>query len=117
MEFWTSIGTLAAVCGAISLIPEVIKASRTHHLQDVSWAMLVLLISSSLLWVSYGIHMHDMPLILSGVVNMMMESVLIGMKIQYEITKKPFIHWLRKKNSIDQTQIAETEDIKIEVKK
>lgn len=100
MEFWTAIGTAAAVCGAVSLIPEVTKAYRTHHLQDVSWGMLLLLLSSSILWGSYGVAIHDLPLVLSAGTNFLMETALIVMKKHYGKTGQPLKHHFQKKRRL-----------------
>lgn len=91
------IGTAAAVCGAISLIPEVVKAYRTHHLNDVSWGMLFLLLSSSILWGSYGLHINDMPLVLSASTNIAMETALVIMKKHYGMTGRPLKEHLKQR--------------------
>lgn len=109
MEFWTIIGYLAALCGATSLIPEVVKAYKSHHLQDVSWGMLYLFLSSSILWGSYGIHIQDLPLVASAVINFSMESALIVMKKHYSMTGKPLReHFAKNKLA------AETEPVRQE---
>ncbi len=89
MELYTLIGTAAAICGAISLIPEVLKAYRTHHLNDVSWGMLFLLTSSSVLWGLYGMLTNDILLTASSIVNFVMEGALIIMKQHFHMTGKP----------------------------
>jgi len=92
------IGYLAAVTGAIALVPEVIKAFRSHHLQDVSWAMLWIGAVNSVLWAWYGIGTNDIPLIASAVLNILLNALLLIMKSQYEITRKPLLHILNKKS-------------------
>lgn len=93
-SLWNVIGCLAAVCGAISLIPEVLKALKTHHLGDVSWGMLFLLMLSSIMWGSYGVSQNDLPLIASAIINFTLETVLIALKKHYTTTGKPlFEHW------------------------
>lgn len=112
MEFWTAIGTAAAVCGAVSLIPEVVKAYRTHHLQDVSWGMLLLFLMSSLLWGSYGLHIQDVPLVMSAGTNLVMQTALIAMKRHYEKTGKPLQHHIKKRREL--TPALETETMEEE---
>jgi len=114
MEFWTLIGTAAAFCGAVSLIPEVIKAYKTHHLKDVSWGMLFFLMLSSGLWGSYGLHINDIPLALSASMNLVLEIILIYMKWHYSATGKPLSqHIGNKKNTLEpamENEIAEETD-------
>jgi uncharacterized protein with PQ loop repeat len=89
MAFWNIIGCIAATCGAISLVPEVYKALKTHHLRDISWGMLALLWSSSVLWGAYGFSQNDVPLVFSSVMNVILESTLLILKKHYELTGKP----------------------------
>lgn len=116
MNTWIIIGYLATLTGAISLIPEVIKAYHTHHLQDISWGMLSLLISSSVFWGAYGYHLHDSPLIISAIMNFMAEFTLIAMKKHYDVTGKPLVeHFKKKKTFTKQLQPAmENETIETE---
>ncbi len=96
MEFWTFIGYIAALCGAVSLIPEVIKGARTHHLQDVSWGMLGLLFFGSTLWGLYGMKTDDFPLVFSAVMNITCNATLMLMKKHYELTGKPLFSRFKK---------------------
>lgn len=84
MDIWMIVGYVAATANTIELIPEVRKVLRTRHLDDVSWAMLILMFCSSSLWASYGIHLADIPLIISGVVNATMEITLMVLKKKYQ---------------------------------
>ena len=91
---WNVVGCFAAVCSAISLIPEILKALKTHHLGDVSWGMLYLLTLSSIMWGSYGMAQNDLPLTASAIINFTLETSLIVLKKHYETTGKPlFEHW------------------------
>lgn len=112
------IGYTAAVCGAIQLFPEILKASKTHHLQDISWMMLMLMLFSSSLWGFYGVSIHDLPLMISSSMNFTMEFVLILMKRHYELTGKPLKHFLSKK-TCDKKNLnpaAETETVDSDTK-
>ena len=106
----TIIGYIAALTGALSLVPEVLKAYKTHHLQDVSWGMLWLMFFNSLLWGIYGIGTIDLPLVGSGMFNFLLTSTLIILKQQYEITGKPLFHLMKGKKQKLETAL-ETETI------
>lgn len=88
METWTIVGCVAAFCGAVSLIPEVIKAHQTHHLQDISWGTLIFLLAGSSLWGTYGLHIGDIPLVASASTNLVLEITLITMKKAYAHKKR-----------------------------
>ena len=97
MDIWLLVGSFAALCGAVSLIPEVARALHTHHLQDVSWGMLLLLLSASTMWAMYGLHLNDLPLVVSAGTNCCMELILIVLKRRYDTGKSPLLpkkHWL-----------------------
>lgn len=89
MPFWEIIAILATVSGAIQLIPEVIKALKTHHLKDVAWSMLFMYFAASALWITYGFSIQQIPLIISAGFNLCMETTLIILKQKYQKHRKP----------------------------
>lgn len=103
MEIWTIVGYVAATANTIELIPEVRKALYSHHLSDVSWAMLILMFCSSSLWAAYGVHLNDIPLIISGGVNATMEVTLMVLKKNYSIKHRKKYR-IRSKVLIPKTQ-------------
>lgn len=78
---WSIIGYVATAIDSIKLIPEVKKALRTHHLRDLAWGMLLLMLCSSSLWTMYGFYLESPPLIISGMLNICMELMLITLKV------------------------------------
>jgi uncharacterized protein with PQ loop repeat len=92
MDTLEIIGYLATLFGATQLIPEIIKALRTHHLRDVSWGMLALMLSSSTLWVAYSLGKQITPLAISAGMNFLFETMLIFLKIYYSKTKRPLLN-------------------------
>jgi len=95
------IGYLATSIGAIQLLPELLKALKTHHLRDVAWGMLVFGLTGSLLWGTYGIMKNIIPLVISAVINCTLEIILINLKIHYSHTKRPC--FVRKIQSVVET--------------
>lgn len=86
MDYGQTVGFMAAFLGGIALIPEIIKALRTRHLEDVAWGMLFLLFLCSGLWCFYGFVLEEYPLVLSAGLNMCMQIMLMLLKRKY--TKK-----------------------------
>ncbi len=91
MEIWQIIGFLAAITGTLSFIPEIIKALKSHHLNDIAWGMLYFYLSASSLWGIYGLLLNDFPLVLSATVSVSMELILIGLKYTYEKKASPIV--------------------------
>lgn len=85
-------GYIATATGAITLIPEVMKALKTHHLKDVSMVMLILMLASSGLWLYYGILLHDLALSFSPIFNISLEIILIMLKKHYDRHGHPVTH-------------------------
>jgi MtN3 and saliva related transmembrane protein len=83
MDIWNTIGFTASLLGAITYAPEVLKAIKSKHLNDVSWGMLTLVLVSSTLWFIYGVKFEILPVILSSLINVIFSAVLISLKHVY----------------------------------
>lgn len=82
-EFWNIIGFTASILSAFTFIPELIKAYRTHKLKDLSWGVLALLLTSSILWLGYGINFELTPLLFSSLINISCGTILTILKFKY----------------------------------
>ena len=80
---WSIIGYIATIVDSVKLIPEIKKALKTHHLRDIAWGMLLLMMCSSTLWTMYGFYLKSYPLIISGTFNICMEIMLIILKVSF----------------------------------
>ena len=56
-------GYLAAICTAISFLPQAIKTVKTKNTDGLSLMTYVFLFFGSLFWFIYGIHSKDVPLV------------------------------------------------------
>ncbi len=79
----TILGFLAVCLGTIQLVPEIFKAIKSHHLDDIAWGMLILFIIGSVAWVIYGIYVSNWPLIISDGIDLCTTTILICLKIKY----------------------------------
>jgi MtN3 and saliva related transmembrane protein len=77
------IGYIAGSLTVASFLPQVVRTWRTRKARDLSYLMLILLITSGSLWLTYGIFTKDAPLIVtnSSMVALVC-SILLG-KIRY----------------------------------
>lgn len=57
--FWSTVGTIAAICTTVGFIPQIIRGIKTKELRDVSPVMLALLLVGCSLWLAYGIHLKN----------------------------------------------------------
>jgi MtN3 and saliva related transmembrane protein len=79
----TLIGLLAGFCTTGSLLPQVIKIFRTGQTRDISLLMYILLGIGIALWLSYGIILHDVPIILANVTSLLLTACILVMKIKH----------------------------------
>ena len=56
-------GYLAAVCTAVSFLPQAVKTVRTKNTEGLSLITYVFLFFGSLFWFIYGIYSKDVPLV------------------------------------------------------
>ena len=77
------IGYSAALMSTINVVPEILKAAKTHHLGDVAWGMLILGNISNLMWIFYAIYLRETPLMISSVIIFAMSMILLYQKIIY----------------------------------
>ena len=80
----TWIGLAAGFLTSIAVIPQVVRTWRTKHARDISiWQPLILIIGM-LLWLVYGLLLHDLPLIAANSFSISCYLVLLGMKMIFD---------------------------------
>ncbi len=83
------IGYLAGFLAMISFVPQVVKTLRSKSAEDISLSMLLLTLTTNLLFVVYGIALHLMPIvimigIMSGII-----ALQIGLTLKYRNKESP----------------------------
>jgi MtN3 and saliva related transmembrane protein len=79
-EHWKLlIGMVAALCGTVTLVPQLLKMWR-YGAGDVSYSMLYLYLLTVLLWLVYGMMTKSLPLTVSNASAMCLASACIGTK-------------------------------------
>jgi len=84
MEAVTVLGFIAAVCTTASFIPQVIKAVKTRHTQDISLLMYVIMVVGIGLWFVYGLLINDLPVIAANGVTLCLVSFVFILKLKYK---------------------------------
>ncbi|MFP7657716.1 SemiSWEET transporter [Chryseobacterium proteolyticum] len=79
------LGIVAGVLTSVSMVPQLIKVLKEKNVEDISWIMLLVLISGLSLWVWYGLLKDELPIILSNAFAVVLNVVLL---ICYMIYKK-----------------------------
>ncbi len=84
MDLNTLVGLLAGVLTTTAFLPQLIKTWQTRSADDVSLGMLITLCSGIILWIIYGISIHDIPLIVANSVTFVLAFTILCLKIRYK---------------------------------
>lgn len=77
------IGTAAACCTSGAYIPQVIKTWRTRSAVDISSHMFAIMVVGNALWLTYGILLHDWPIIGANAVSLSLTSTILLLKLRH----------------------------------
>lgn len=68
-----------------SFIPQIIKAIKTHSMEDVSIYLMPLFITGFSLWVVYGFLQNDPVIIGSNIAGILFNLTLLFLKGKYKL--------------------------------
>lgn len=77
------LGTVASVMVTVGWIPQIIRGYKTKSLSDVSYYLMILISSGSILWIFYGIEISDKIIIGVNIAILIFNLTLLCMKIRY----------------------------------
>ncbi len=74
------LGYTAAILGALSFLPQLVKVWRFRSVKDISTSMYLIYALSVILWLAYGIIIKSTPLITAEVLTLVLVSTILIMK-------------------------------------
>jgi len=74
------IGYLAGTFTTLSFVPQVVRAWRARHTDDLAWGWLIIFQFGVGLWFTYGVILHDWPMMLANSATMSLCGLLMLMK-------------------------------------
>ncbi len=83
MEWTPYLGYAAGALTVISYAPQVLRAYRTKKVDDLSWAMIGLLVTAGVLWIVYGLASSQMPVVLTNVGTVILTAAILVAKFRY----------------------------------
>lgn len=83
MDPWTLLGILAGALTSSGYIPQIVKGFRTKSMEDVSALMPGILGSGMLMWLAYGLHQEDLPIILANIAGSTFAFAIVVQKFAY----------------------------------
>lgn len=73
----------AALLTTAAFVPQAIKVWRSRSTKDISLAMFTLMVAGIVLWLSYGILIDDVPLIIANAVTLILAGAILVAKIRF----------------------------------
>jgi MtN3 and saliva related transmembrane protein len=85
---WEIIGYAAAALTMFGFIPQLVKMLRTKSVDDVSLVMMVQMGLGVFLWMIYGLHLKNSPLIVANVVSL--TTLVLGLFVYSRYTTRRY---------------------------
>lgn len=82
MDFTTLIGLMAAALTTISFVPQVIHILKTKDTKGISLVMYLIFTAGIVCWLSYGILLNDLPIIVANSITLVLASTILVFKIK-----------------------------------
>jgi MtN3 and saliva related transmembrane protein len=80
VSYQEHLGYVAALLGALSFLPQLVKVWRFRSVKDISTCMYVIYGLSVVLWLIYGVIIGSMPLVLAELLTLILVSAILMMK-------------------------------------
>lgn len=97
----TGIGLAAGFLTSVAVLPQVVRTWRTKHARDISiWQPLILIVGM-LLWLIYGLMLHDLPLIAANSFSIACYLFLLGMKVFYDRREMAVLKLCKKADGLE----------------
>ena len=85
MDTVTLIGTLAACLTTGSFLPQAIKTIRSRDTRSISLLMYLAFTSGVLLWLIYGVLIHDLPVIVANAFTLAFSAIILTYKLRESV--------------------------------
>ena len=84
MHWIEYVGFFGAFLSAITFIPQVVKAWQSRSVGDLSLNMLLIVFTSVIVWLVYGIYLGLLPVIIANSVIFVLTVVLLYFKATFK---------------------------------
>jgi MtN3 and saliva related transmembrane protein len=82
------VGYTAGFCAAIITIPQIYRIIKTKKANDVALWTIILLLITSALFITYGVLISSLPLIITDIVAFILDGVLLISKLYFDYKTK-----------------------------
>ncbi|MFT7150273.1 MAG: MtN3 and saliva related transmembrane protein [Nonlabens sp.] len=82
---WTEImGHIGALLSSITFIPQVLQAWKTKSVGDLSMNMLLIVFTSTIVWLVYAFSLNLLPVIIANAIIFVLSGILIYFKLTFK---------------------------------
>ena len=81
MDYIEILGLVAATLTTAAFIPQVYKTWKEKSTKDISLSMYAVLLTGSLLWLTYGFFIESLPIILANTITAVLLICMVLMKL------------------------------------
>jgi MtN3 and saliva related transmembrane protein len=86
MTLFSAAGSLAAFLTTAAYVPQAYKTIKTRSTSSLSLPTYVMLFLGTCLWVVYGLHTGDVPVLASNVVTSLLAGIILCLKFRAKPT-------------------------------
>jgi MtN3 and saliva related transmembrane protein len=87
MNFTTLLGLAAATFTTSAFLPQISKTWKSKSAKDVSLGMSLTFCIGLVMWLIYGIRVHNLPIILANLLSLICNLIIVTLKIRYSSPK------------------------------
>lgn len=84
IDYKEIIGIVAGICTTIAFLPQVLKTWRSKSAKDLSLGMFSIFCTGVALWLTYGILIEDLPIILANGFTLVLAGSLLYFKLIFK---------------------------------
>ncbi len=81
MDYTPLIGLMAATCTTAAFVPQVIAILKTGNVDGISVMMYSIFTVGIALWLSYGLLVNDLPMILANAVSLVLALMVLVLTV------------------------------------
>lgn len=87
MEITQIIGFIAGIFTGVSLLPQLIKIIKEKKTEDISTWMLLILMGGLALWITYGVLIGNLPIIITNSFSLLINIIIIFLRFKFQDKK------------------------------
>ncbi len=84
MDLVNILGLVAGTLTTVAFVPQVVKTYKSRSAKDLSLDMFLIFCTGTAAWLSYGIMIGSLPVILANAVTLVLSAILIVFKFIFK---------------------------------